>query len=317
MIVSQLKSFFKYLYDTFFIAFFTYLLYNYFMRKIVVNEKYNNKKLNTFILDNFKNLNKNVLFKALRKKDIRINNIKVSENAMVHTGDEITIYIVDELLFGKPKIDFKIIYEDDNVICFFKPEGISVTETNLNEYSFTYFVKEKFGNNLEPCHRLDRNTSGLILYAKNSESLSIILNKFKNKEIEKHYLTTVYGIVKEDHEILESYLFKDSKKSIVFISDTQKKNYEKIITEYTVIERNLKENSTKLDINLHTGKTHQIRAHLAHIGYPIIGDGKYGNNEINKKFGKKTQELTSYKLIFNFKTDSGILDYLKNKELII
>lgn len=283
------------------------------MRKIIVDEKYNNKKLNSFILDNFKNLNQNVLFKALRKKDIRINNTKVSENVIIHTGDEITIYIIDELLFGKPKIDFKVIYEDKNILCMFKPENISVTETNLNEYSFTSLVKEKFGRSLEPCHRLDRNTSGLILYAKNPEALSILLEKFKNKEIEKHYLTKVYGIVKKDHEILESYLFKDSKKSIVFISDTPKKNYEKIITEYTVIEKNFKENTTKLDINLHTGKTHQIRAHLAHIGYPIIGDGKYGNNEINKKFGKKTQELTSYKIIFNFKTDSGILNYLNNK----
>ena len=287
------------------------------MRKLIVDEKYNNKKLNTFILDNFKLLNQNVLFKALRKKDIRVNNVKVSENVIVKTGDEITIYIVDELLFGKPKIDFKVVFEDDNIICFFKPEGFSVTEADLNEYTFTSLVKEKYGNNLEPCHRLDRNTSGLILYAKNEEALNILLDKFKNKEIEKHYLASVYGIVKKDHEILESYLFKDSKKSMVFISDVQKKNYEKIITEYTVIERNAKENTTTLDVNLHTGKTHQIRAHLAHIGHPIIGDGKYGNNEVNKKFGRKTQDLTSYKLIFNFKTDSGILNYLNKKELCV
>lgn len=285
------------------------------MRKLIVDKKNNNKKLNSFILDNFKNLNQNILFKALRKKDIRINNTKVSENVIVHTCDEITIYITDELLFGKPNIDFKIIYEDENILCLFKPENISVTETNLNEYSFTSLVKENFGNNLEPCHRLDRNTSGLILYAKNSEALSILLEKFKNKEIEKHYFTRVYGIVKKDHEILESYLFKDSKKSFVYISDTPKKNYEKIITEYTVIGRNYKDNTTKLDINLHTGKTHQIRAHLAHIGYPIIGDGKYGNNEINKKFGRKTQELTSYKITFCFKNDGEILNYLKNKTI--
>ena len=150
------------------------------MRKLIVDKKNNNKKLNSFILDNFKNLNQNILFKALRKKDIRINNTRVSENVIIHTGDEITIYITDELLFGKPNIDFKIIYEDENILCLYKPENISVTETNLNEYSFTYLVKEKFGNNLEPCHRLDRNTTGLILYAKNPKALSILLEKFKN-----------------------------------------------------------------------------------------------------------------------------------------
>ena len=140
-----------------------------------------------------------------------------------------------------------------------------------------------------------------------------MLEKFKYREIEKHYLTKVYGIVDKNHEILEAYLFKDSKKSLVYISDSPKKNYSKIITEYTVIEKNKKENYTILDIILHTGKTHQIRAHLSHIGYPIIGDGKYGINEINKKFNSKTQELYSYKLEFNFKTDSDILNYLNKK----
>jgi 23S rRNA pseudouridine955/2504/2580 synthase len=91
------------------------------MRKLIVDEKYNNKKLNSFILDNFKSLNQNVLYKALRKKDIRINNEKISENKIIHTGDEITIYIVDELLFAKPKINLKVLYEDDNIIAFYKP----------------------------------------------------------------------------------------------------------------------------------------------------------------------------------------------------
>ena len=132
------------------------------MRKIIVNEKYNNKKLNNFILDSFPNLNKNTLFKALRKKDIRVNNVKVSNDITVHTGDEITIYIIDDFLFGTSNINIPIIYEDNNIVIFNKPEGISVTDDNISSITLTSVVKEKYGKNLEPCHRLDRNTKGFM-----------------------------------------------------------------------------------------------------------------------------------------------------------
>ena len=287
------------------------------MRKLIVNEKYNNKKLNNFILDSFPALNKNTLFKALRKKDIRINGKRVSEDVLIHSGDEITIFIIDDFLYGSSNYNIDIIYEDNNIIIFNKPENISVTDDNISNITLTSIVKEKYGNNLEPCHRLDRNTKGLIIYAKNKESLDILFDKFKNKEIEKHYYTKVYGLLKKEHEILKAYLFKDSKKSLVYISDVPKKDYLEIITEYTILNKDTKNNITTLDINLHTGRTHQIRAHLSHIGFPVLGDGKYGSNEINKKFGLKNQYLYSYKLKFNFNSNSGILDYLNQKEIIL
>lgn len=285
------------------------------MRTLIINNKNDNKKLNTVLLNEFSGLSMNTLYKALRKKDIRINNIRISQNVVVHLGDEIKIFIPDEVLFNSSNkgLDLKfdkdlILYEDDNIIAINKPSGIEVTGTN----SLTDLVSNFLGYNVFPCHRLDRNTSGVILFAKDEDSLNILFGKFKNHEIEKHYTCEVYGIPAERHRILTDFLFKDNKKSMVYISNIPKKGYVKIITEYTVISSNAKTNTSKLDIQLHTGKTHQIRAHLAYYGHPILGDGKYGINEINKKFKLKTQVLSSYSLQFKFITPSEKLDYLNN-----
>ena len=238
------------------------------MKKLIVNEKYNGKKLNKFLLDNISNLSSNLLYKTLRKKDIKVNGKRVSENINIFLNDEIEVYISDKMLSNS--INLSIVYEDDNILILDKPKNIEVTGKD----SLTSIVHKNYSNSIfkpMPCHRLDRNTTGLIIFAKNEKSLNILLNKFKNHEIEKHYLAVVYGIPKEKHEKLESYLFKDNKKSIVYISDEFKKGYQKIITKYTLLEKR-KDNTSILDVEIETGKTHQIRAHLAHIGLPIIGD---------------------------------------------
>ena len=279
------------------------------MKKLVVNKKYDNKKLDKFLKDNISTLSNNLFYKTLRKKDIKINGKRVSENVTVFENDEILVYIPDNLLENKLNLD--IIYEDNNILLINKPSNIEVTgQDSLTEVVHKLYSSCEFKP--MPCHRLDRNTSGLILFAKNTQALEILLDKFKYHEIEKHYLALVYGIPQKKNERLISYLFKDSSKSLVYISDVPKKGYQKIITSYSLIE-SFDNNTSLLDVEIETGRTHQIRAHLAHIGLPIIGDGKYGINEINKKFKAKTQKLISYKLIFKFESDSKILEYLSKK----
>lgn len=275
------------------------------MKTLIVDYKDDGKKLSTYLTSIFPNLNVNNVYKALRKKDIRINGQKISENIIIHYDDEITVYITDEVLNGsKSNIDIPIVYEDDNIIIFNKPTNLEV----IGDNSLTSVMKNKYPF-IEACHRIDRNTIGLVLFAKNKESLDILLDKFKNYEIDKHYIACSYGIAKPSANLV-AYLFKDSKKSLVYISDEPKKGYTKILTSYKLIDTNKEKKVSLLDVTLHTGKTHQIRAHLAHSSLPIIGDGKYGSYEINKRFKTQTQLLCSYSITFDFKSDSGILNYL-------
>lgn len=286
------------------------------MKEFIVEKEKNNINLIKYIYYKFPNLKYSVLQKALRNKDIKVNNKGIKSDIILNSGDIIKIYIQDELLFNLPT-KLSVIYIDDNIIVFFKPQGIlsnNEDPSSVFEKTFEDLVKQTYPE-AKICHRLDRNTSGLIIFARNDTSYSEILKAFKNNLITKNYTAFVAGSKFSKHnDRLEKYILKDEKTGFSKIYNTKVKNSKKIITEYNVIDTNNKLDYAILNVRIHTGKTHQIRAQLANISHPIIGDQKYGKNEINKKYKRYKQLLTASCYLFNFDNTSPL--YYLNKTKI-
>ncbi len=233
--------------------------------------------------------------KLLRNKDIKVNGARVNNDLLLNVGDEVIVY------FDGIKKPLTVVFKDENILVLDKPSGITSEDYEKQV--------QKDYETAKLCHRLDRNTSGLIIFSLNDTAETELLKAFKTRTIEKYYLAEVYGAFDSNEGVLTDYLVKDSKNSLVKIFDKEVNNSVKIITEYKTVEQT-KETSVLL-IKLITGKTHQIRAHLAHYGKFIIGDGKYGDNLVNKRLKAKEQRLTAVKVIFNFK--GGKLKYLNGK----
>lgn len=254
------------------------------------------------LVENELKLGYNQIQKLIRNKDIKLNGKRVSKDIDLQVGDKVEVYTFENKI--------KIIFENDDLVVVFKPRNIE-TISQQGDDLITKLEKQ-IGIDLFAVHRLDRNTQGLIIFAKNEKSKDSLDKAIKNRELEKFYLAKVVGVPKNAHEELVAYLKKDDKKSMVFVSDEQLPGFEQIKTNYQVISHD--DDFSILEVELVTGKTHQIRAHLSHIGYPILGDEKYGNSEINKKFNKKYQCLCAYKLIFHFEK-GDYLSYMNGQKI--
>ncbi len=284
------------------------------MRIIYVKRNNKNFKLADYILKEFPLLSKSFLFKSLRNKNIRVNDKKVTQNIYVHENDKLEIYITDEILFNLPK-KLNYVYTDKNIIVVFKPQGILSNNEDssniINEPTLNDLVKKDY-NDAIICHRLDRNTAGLLMFARNIDALNEIKSASLKNKISKVYITYVYKAnFKKDEDVLEKYIKTDKTNSFSKIYDTKIPNSKKIYTKYKVIYKNIEKDYAILKVIIHNGKTHQIRAQLANISHPIIGDSKYGINSVNKKFKKYKQLLFSCGYIFDFDFNSNLY-YLNN-----
>ena len=306
------------------------------MRILKVNKNDAGQRLDKFLSKSVKGLPKSLMYKFIRTKKIKVNRARTEQSYMLVEGDEVQLFIKDEFFDSpegdttalgsiKPKID--VVYEDENIILCNKRPGVLVHEDkeggentlimHIQAYlcqkgEYSPEDEQSFAPAL--CNRIDRNTGGIVLAAKNAVALRVMNEKIRNNELSKFYLCAVHGVPKKKSDTLHGYLRKDTKNNTVEVTDKPLHGSKEIITKYKVLSE--RDGNALLEVELVTGRTHQIRAHLSHIGHPLLGDGKYGVNRDDKKLGYKYQALYAYRLRFDFDKESvSELDYLRGKEV--
>ncbi len=302
------------------------------MKTFIIGKNEAEQRFDKFISKTVPSLPQSLMYKYLRTKRIKLNGKKAEISTRLKEGDKVEMYINDEFFvkeesvydFMRASKNLDIIYEDENIILLNKkvgllchPDNREYVDTLIGRVKRYLYEKGEYNPDEESSftpslvNRIDRNTGGIVIAAKNAVSLRILNKKLKDREIEKYYLCVIHGFLNKKSDILKGYLIKNEDKNIVKIYNKKVDNSKEIRTQYRVLEE--KNNLSLVEVHLLTGRTHQIRAHFAFIGHPLLGDGKYGTNEMNKKYGYKKQFLYSYKLKFNFTTDAGSLNYLNGK----
>lgn len=303
------------------------------MKELTVKQNDALQRLDRFVGKAVPLLPESLLQKYIRLKRIKVNGKGAKRDTRLQLGDTVQLYINDEffekpreensyLKVGTPRLD--IVYEDENILLADKKPGVLCHSAGVWDYNTlianiqAYMAqkgawKPREENSFAPalCNRIDRNTGGIVIAAKNAEALRILNDKIRDREIEKYYLCAVQGRPSPSSGRLENYLFKDAGKNLVYVKNKPEPGAKTAVTEYRVLAS--RGALSLVECRLLTGRTHQIRVQMAHAGWPLLGDGKYGSERFNKGYAEKGQALYSYKLHFDFPTDAGILNYLRGR----
>ena len=306
------------------------------MKSLTIQPNDAGQRLDKFLTKTFRSLPPALMYKAIRTKNIKLNGKRCAVSTRLEAGDTLTLYLKDDVLEETPAVyDFlsasrrlDIVYEDDNLLLLNKKAGLLVHPDD-REYRDTLIARvqrylyEKGSydpaaeNSFAPalCNRIDRNTGGIVIAAKNAETLRILNEKIKLREINKYYLCLVHGSLRPRQGTLKNYIIKDPSQKMVSVYDKMYPGALTAITDYRVLKE--AKGLSLVECLLHTGRTHQIRAQMAHAGHPLAGDTKYGLNKNNRSLPFRYQALYSYRLDFTFKTSAGILEYLKNRSFSV